>query len=87
MAEKVIFMRSNGFTSKYLKKSKNYIGVRCYDVIIQGKKLGIKYRAEKTHKYVNWRSKYFESEIDAAKAYDLRSIELGLDPVNILKKK
>ena len=41
------------------------------------------------HKFngVRWRSKNFETDIEAAKAYDMRLIELGLNPVNILKPK
>lgn len=37
-------------------------------------------------KGIYWRSKTFNNPRDAAKAYDIKRIELGLKPMNILKK-
>ena len=65
-------------TLKYIGKSK-YEGVSW-----QTRNDEIIFIARKTYKGINWR-KFCQTEKEAAKAYDIRLIELGLPPVNILK--
>ena len=73
-------------TSKYLGKTK-FKGVHSQFLKRNGKNIGIRFMAVHRCNHVIWKSKLFETEIEAAKAYDLRLIELGLEPVNILKRK
>ena len=65
---------------RYIGKTQ-YKGV-CIETV-DGK---IIYRARKTYKGVRWQ-KNCDTERAAAIAYDVRLIELGLPPVNILKPK
>ena len=66
------------------KLTSNYKGVTPYrDRKWKNKILFI---ARKMHKGVDWQ-KHCKTERAAAIAYDIRLIELGLPPVNILKPK
>jgi hypothetical protein len=70
---------------KYIEMS-IFKGVYKYEVIKTSSghsTAGIKYIA----KYHGWTSKLFENELDAARSYDLKLIDLGLEPINILKRK
>jgi len=61
-----------------------YKGV--YKVKNNGKVNDLCWRANHKHKNSNWQI-YKNTEIEAARAYDMRLISLGLQPVNILKPK
>ncbi len=64
-----------------------YIGKTQYKGVAEETKDGKTFFiARKTHKGIRW-MKICETEKEAAKAYDIRLIELGLQPVNILKPK
>jgi len=64
-----------------------YTGVSGFELYDSGRKKGMVYLAKKTIKGTTWTSKAFNTEIEAAKAYDMKLIENGMDPVNILKRK
>lgn len=68
-------------------KSNTFKGVYFGDVFNAGRAYGIKYIAKKTFKNKKWASKLFDTEIEAAKAYDMHLIGMGLEPVNIFKRK
>lgn len=72
---------TNGFKSKDYK--------RVYGATFRsgGKPIGIKYHARFIHNGTRWCSKLFDTEREAALAYDKKCIELGLPPENILKPK
>lgn len=79
------------FMKNYLKSDK-YKGVYSVELIKNSSGSsnnfnGKKFYAVKMVNYKKWKSKFFDKEIDAAKAYDLKLIEFGLEPVNILKRK
>ena len=64
-----------------------YKGVGSYELINNGKSFGRVYQAQLMIKNGNrWHSKNFTSAKEAALAYDKKRIELGLEPVNILKR-
>ena len=65
-----------------MPKSLIYKGV--YAVTRNGKNM---FRSNHSYNKVIWQSNYFNSEIEAAKAYDIRLITLGFKPVNVLKPK
>jgi hypothetical protein len=75
-----------------MKRSK-YKGVYCllgvnekttYSAFSHGDK---PWRAQHRHKGVRWYGKSRSTERESALDYDKRMIELGLEPVNILKRK
>lgn len=64
-------------------KSSKYKGIY-YD--LAGVRNCYRWQASKTFKGIKWR-KDCKTEREAAIAYDKKLIELGLEPVNILKRK
>ncbi len=77
-----------GITSKkdtYIKSK--YKGVYGAEYNGAGKSIGFKWSAQFRNKTVKWHSKLLPTEREAALAYDNKLIELGLQPVNILKPK
>lgn len=71
-----------GFDSIKVKTERQFVGV-----YRQGRKIGLRHYARIKRNNLSWTSKCYESERDAAIAYDKKLIELGELPVNILKKK
>ena len=74
-------------------KTSAYQGVSCLRVFT-GKKSKMSnqmtkpWRASLKHNGIEWRSKYFTTEREAALAWDRRVLELGLDrELNILRRK
>lgn len=75
--------------SSNYKKSSLYKGVSsCFiRTSCSGQTLkGIKFCATITHRGTTYNSKLFEYEREAALWYDKKRLELGLEPVNILKR-
>jgi hypothetical protein len=68
-----------GFTTKYIGESKIYENVTSY--LIKGEQL--KYKASQG----KYQKSGFETERQAAIWVDMRLIEAGKEPVNILKRK
>lgn len=68
---------------KYLQKHPKYKNVSIYK---NTKTLLNYFRARFQYKYKTY-IKDFNTDLEAAKWVDLKMIELGLSPVNILKKK
>lgn len=76
--------------TKNSKITGNYEGVYSCDIIkacsgqaIEGKKFFARFQ----HNRLIYKSLHFDSEKEAALWYDKKKIELGLQPVNILKPK
>jgi len=66
-------------------KRKKCIGQSNYKHVAIFELLGVTYYKAQLNKY-KW-YKFFDNEKDAAKAVDLKLIEKGLKPINILKEK
>jgi len=70
-----------------MAKSKRYKGVYSDRRMSYGRvRKGIRWRAQHMHKGAKWNSVHFDTEREAAIAYDKRMIYLGMEPVNILRK-
>ena len=77
--EDVVLIVRTKKEKKYVRKSEEYAHVSLFDY-----KGEIYYKAQMS-KY-NW-AVFFLTEKEAAKAVDMKLIEKGLEPVNILKPK
>lgn len=77
--------KSPTITQLKYDKRKKCIGKSVYKHVAIFELLGVTYFKAQIHKF-KW-FKYCDSEKEAAKAVDLKLIEKGLKPVNILKEK